>query len=111
MMCKANWLLGAFFLGLLGGCASLDNKAVSDEVLARKAAVALNVADTDVTISNRSAEAVLNSSTLHFTATTKQGSSHRCYIGAAFLGLVKSEAVCSGTASCNALLKSAGKCN
>jgi len=94
----------------LGGCAGIENKAASDEVLARRAAISLNVADNEVTVSDRSAEQSLFASTLHFTATTKQGSTHRCYVVSSYFGLVKSDAVCAGGAVCNALLKAAGKC-
>jgi len=93
----------------LGGCAGIENKRASDEVLARKAAVSLNVPDNEVTVSNRSAEQGMGAATIHFTATTKQGSTHRCYITSTYFGLLKSEAVCAGGA-CNALLKAAGKC-
>jgi len=93
----------------LGGCAAIDEKTVSDEVLARKAAISLNVPDNQVTISDRSSEMGLGMSTINFTATTKKGSTHRCYIDTAFFGLTKSSAVCAGGA-CNDLLKAAGKC-
>jgi len=108
MKIQHNLLLCGALL-VLGGCASMENKMASDALLTRKAAVSLNVPDNEVTISNRSAEQTLGSATLHFTATTKQGSTHRCYITSTWFGLYKSEAVCAGGA-CNALLKAAGKC-
>jgi len=104
-----NLLLSTAVIALLGGCAGIENSRVSDEVLARKAAIALNVADDEVTVSNRTTEQGLFVGSLHFTATTKQGSTHRCYIDSSFFGLMKSDAVCAGGA-CNALLKAAGKC-
>jgi len=93
----------------LGGCAGIENKAISDEVLARKAAVALNMPDNEVTISNRMPEGM---NTLNFTATTKQGSTHRCYIHSLYFGLSQTGAICAGSAggACNDLLKAAGKC-
>jgi len=90
----------------LGGCAGIENKAVSDEVLARKAAISLNVPDNEVTISNRMSEGM---NTINFTATTKQGSTHRCYIHSLLFGLSQTGAICAGGA-CNDLLKAAGRC-
>jgi len=104
-----NLLLALPCLALLGGCAAIDNKTVSDEVLARKAAISLNVPDNQVSISDRSSETGLGYSTINFTATTQKGSTHRCYITNAYGGLMKSSAVCAGGA-CNELLKAAGQC-
>ncbi|KXU38989.1 hypothetical protein AXE65_11145 [Ventosimonas gracilis] len=109
MKIQHNLLLCGALL-VLGGCAGTENSRASDEMLARKAAISLNVPDNEVTVSSRSAEQGMGVVTLHFTATTKQGSTHRCYITSSYFGLLKSEAVCAGAATCNALLKAAGKC-
>jgi len=94
-----NLRLAALYSALpvmLGGCVILDTKMVSDEQLVHKAAITLNVSDSEVTISNRSVESGQGGNTLHFTATTKNGSKHRCYIGVGFAGLLDAAATCAG---------------
>jgi len=93
-------------LALLGGCAAIDDKVISDEKLARKAAISLNVQDNEVTISDRRSEGM---NMLTFTATTKQGSSHRCHIYTSLFGLSQTAAICAG-GTCDASLKAMGAC-
>jgi len=81
---------------MLGGCVILDTKMVSNEQLVHKAAITLNVSDNEVTISDRSVESGQGGNTLHFIATTKNGSQHRCYIGVGFAGLLDAAATCAG---------------
>jgi len=90
------FLLSLASLTLLNGCIFLDVKMVSDEQLTHKAAMALNVPDNEVTLSERTLKSGQAGNTLHFTATTKAGSTHRCYIVVGFFGLLDPIATCAG---------------
>lgn len=95
------------------GCGTINNATVSDQKLKERAAVALGTSADAITISNRSNEGVR----INFTATTGKRSS-QCYVTstASMIGVVTSDAICSGgnahkgAGQCNALLKAAGRC-
>ncbi|MEC5509952.1 hypothetical protein P9911_029565 [Klebsiella oxytoca] len=97
----------------LTGCGVIDNAVRSDNSIKEKAAFALGTTADKVTISNRTSEI----DSVKFNATT-QGKTFQCYYSTAG---ISSDAICSptdgsalssaaGAASCNALLKAAGKC-
>ena len=97
---------------LMAGCASV---AVTDDAIERNTAFALGVDKDSITISNRENDGVKTT----YTATTKDGKKHSCYVTGTFsvTGQVVSDAICSGGGrpaagggACNALLKAAGRC-
>jgi len=105
-----HFLAATALLATLAGCSSIDSNALSDTDLARRAAISLNLPDNEITVSDRSTEWNLGATTVHFTATTKKGNTHRCYVDVAYGGLVKTAAVCAGGA-CDDLRKAAGQCH
>lgn len=115
-------LLIAAWLGLsTSGYASLNSSLVSDEKLQERAAFALGVDPASIVISNRGSEGVR----INFTATVG-GKANQCYVthAVSVAGSQVSDALCSGAraskgaaqgkskdpGSCNALLRSAGRC-
>jgi len=101
---------------LLSACAGVNNATVSEAKLRERAAFALGVNPSAVSISNRRNEGI----TIYFTATVG-GRSSQCYVtnSVTVIGAVTSDALCSGggareatrrTGQCNALLKAAGRC-
>lgn len=106
--------------GLVAGCAAsmslFGGGSVSDDKLKERAAFALGTTPNAVTISNRSSEGVR----VNFTATVGKRA-NQCYVTHSVGNT--SDAICSGTGSrpgvtrrqgsggtCNALLRSAGRC-
>lgn len=104
-------------VGTSVGQSVTDNTSVSDSLLQRRAAFALNTTADRVRISNREKEGY----TVHFVANVGKRA-HQCYVTAS-AGVV-SDAICSGSnsvrsssnktsegnATCNALLKAANRC-
>lgn len=104
-----NLFILPFALSIIA-CGHVGNQVISDTALQKKAAFALSVDSSEVTISDR--EAGLQS--IEFTATAR-GRKHQCYI-TTVMGAVSSDAICNNlteaqkSGNCNALLKSANKC-
>jgi len=100
---------------LLAGCASF---AVSDDALVQRTGFALGLEPDQFTISNRMDEGT----STRYKVRTSAGNTYNCTVGGSIsvVGKSVSSALCdetgkngaSGTpnASCNALLKAAGKC-
>ena len=105
---------------LSAGCASV---AVSNDAIEQNTAAALGLDKGSFTISNRVNEGVKSS----YAVKTNTGKQYSCYVtgSVSVTGRVVSDAICneagksvkqaassnnSGSASCNALLKAAGKC-
>lgn len=102
---------------LVGGCASV---AVTDDAIMQRTAFALGLENKDFTVSNR----VDDGTTARYQVKTRSGRQFNCYIGGSIsvTGRSVSEAICTelgrdgvkpapgSAASCNALVKSAGKC-
>lgn len=112
----------AVVAGLSAGCASV---AVTDEALQQRTATALSLTPSSFEISNRVNDGLKTT----YKVSTSSGRQYSCYVtgGVSVTGRVVSDAICSdapGTvvtgaapaaaappaASCNALLKAAGKC-
>nr|WP_315477271.1 hypothetical protein [uncultured Undibacterium sp.] len=104
--------------GLLIGCASI---AVTDDVIAKKTAFELGLNASDFTISNRENDGAMST----YIVKTKDQRTYNCSIGGSIsvLGRTVSSPICnevgkksgaapstSSGATCNALLKAAGKC-
>jgi len=94
------------------GCAIFHPK-VDDSELASRAAFALNVPKDSIRISDVTDSGMRT----EFTATTRGGKRHACYVtaGISVTGRNISDAICSGASSagqgsCNALNHAAGKC-
>lgn|SRR5690606_13174804 len=101
-------------LASVAGCASI---AVSDDAIEQNTAVALGLPKGSFTISERVNDGVKSS----YLVKTKTGRQYSCYVTGtvAVTGRVVSDAICQPqhgkasakpAASCNALLKAAGKC-
>jgi len=92
--------------GLLAGCGILGNAFTSDKSLANKASFYLGEKPEQITISDRSGGIIA----IDFTATPEGKEPKKCYVDS--LIVYNSDAICEGkAASCNALLKAAGKCD
>lgn len=102
------------FITLIG-CASV---VVKDDDIVKKTAFALGLEKNAFTISDRADNGLQTT----YTVTTKAGKKYNCYVEGSFsfgTGSVVTDAMCSeigkstkdsSGASCNALLKKAGKC-
>lgn len=100
---------------LVAGCASV---AIKDEEIQKRTAFSLGADASAITISNRSNQGMRT----EYTATTKKGKKYNCYMEGTMViyGKVVSDAVCvemsedgpvgKAEASCNTLMKAAGKC-
>ena len=104
---------------LVAGCASV---AVTDDVIERNTAQALGLAKGSFAISERTNDGVKAS----YNVKTNTGKQYACYVtgGVGIVGRVVSDPICTeiakpgkqaasgatGNASCNPLLKAAGKC-
>jgi hypothetical protein len=102
---------------LAAGCASV---AVSNDAIEQNTASTLGLAKGTFTISDRVNDGVKSS----YAVKTNSGKQYSCYVTGtvSVMGRVVSDAVCNevgkaakqatrtGSASCNALLKAAGKC-
>lgn len=95
---------------ILAACGHVGNKVVSDDTLKEKAAFALSVDPSAVSISNRRADI----DSIKFTATVR-GHKHQCYI-TTVMGAISSDALCNNMSekqkakTCNKLLQAAGRC-
>ncbi|MDB6062331.1 MAG: hypothetical protein JWM78_2434 [Verrucomicrobiaceae bacterium] len=105
------------FIGISTGCASV---AVTDDAIEKNTAFALGIEKGTFTISNRENEGVKST----YLVNTNTGKKYSCYVTGAvsMVGRTVSDAMCNEVgkpvkesgetnASCNALLKAAGKCN
>ncbi len=97
----------------LSGCGQLLQHAttglISDATLQEKAAFALGVDDSKVTISDRTKGGVMSGGEVKFKATVGK-KTYNCYV-TSMMGST-SDAICSGGGkkTCDALSKKAGKC-
>lgn len=107
-------------ISALAGCASV---AVTDDAIGQRTAFALGIERSGFVISDRQDEGIRT----NYTVKAKSGKTYSCYVTGtvSVVGRVVSDAICAevggapakptakaGTpaASCNALLKAAGKC-
>lgn len=110
-------LVAALAVTILGACSVVGNSVISDENLQNKAADAIGVNASQVSISDRKADGVTSVS---FTASTG-GRQYQCYVTTA-MGVANSDAICKQGGKpvksakvkpgqkCNALLEAAGRC-
>ena len=110
-------LVSALAVTILGACSVVGNSVISEDNLQNKAADALGVSASQVSISDRKPDGI---SSVSFTARSS-GRQYQCYITTA-MGAVSSDAICkqggkpvkSAKAKpgqkCNALLEAAGRC-
>jgi len=110
-------LVSALAITILSACSVVGNSVISEDNLQTKAADALGVNASQVSISDRKPDGI---SSVSFTANTG-GRQYQCYITTA-MGAVSSDAICkqggkpvkSAKAKpgqkCNALLEAAGRC-
>ena len=110
-------LVSALAVTILGACSVVGNSVISEDNLQKKAADALGVNASQVSISDRKPDGI---SSVSFTANAG-GRQYQCYITTA-MGAVSSDAICKQGGKpvksakampgqkCNALLEAAGRC-